>query len=60
MTGYLVAGTQSESPQQNFLLLMKMSHLKETRSEEDEDSEWPAGTRLVLMCVAWPQAMTRP
>ncbi len=37
MTAYLVAGTQSAVPQQNFIILMKMSQLKETAHEGEEE-----------------------
>ena len=51
MTAYLVAGTQAETSQQNFIILMKMSQLKQTipKDEEEEDSKHFLATVSLIM-----------
>ena len=39
MTAYIVAGTQAAPGKQNFVIVMKMSQLDKTNSENDEDEE---------------------
>jgi ribosome assembly protein RRB1 len=39
MTMYLVAGTQAQKGKQNFVILMKMSHLQSTYEEKNDDDE---------------------
>ena len=48
MTAYLVAGTQSASSQQNFILLLKMSQLHKTMKEEEEEEQEEEGEGELL------------
>lgn len=47
MTAYIVAGTQAAPGKQNFVIVMKMSQLDKTNSENDEDEESDSDDELL-------------